>query len=162
MIRIGVLPALALTLAAPLAAQRVNPAVTADHASGDHGLAHYGKWVSAALAVTFTGLGAYEHASSDRAFSQLLEICRADPATCALGPSGSYVDSSSEQLYQKSLHHARQARVRLLAGQASLLLAAGLFLADHGRHGNEPDNVPYHLTVESRAGGARLGVRFTF
>ena len=135
MIRIGLLPALAVTLAAPLPAQQVNPPVTADHASWNRGLVHYGKWVSVALAVAFTGLAAHEHARSDDAFSQLLDICRADTAKCALGPSGSYVDPTSEQLYQTSLQYTRQARVRLLAGQASLLLAAGLFLADRGRHG---------------------------
>jgi hypothetical protein len=162
MIRIGFLPALAVTLAAPLAAQRVDPAVTADHASWNRGLAHYGKWVSAALAVTFTGLGAHEHASSDQAFSQLLDVCRADPANCALGPGGSYVDPTSEQLYQKSLHYARLARVRLFAGQASLLLAAALFLADRRSLGSEPGNIPYHLTVESRASGAQVGVRLRF
>jgi hypothetical protein len=164
MTRLGLLPALAVTLAAPLAAQRVNPAVTAGHASRNRGLAHYGKWVSAALAVTFTGLGVHEHASSDQAFSQLLDNCRADPANCALGPSGNYIDPTSEQLYQASLHHARQARVRLLAGQASLLLAAGLFLADRGRHANEPGNIPYHglVVVDAGGDGARVGVRFRF
>jgi hypothetical protein len=162
MIRIAVLPALAVTLAAPLAAQRVNPAVTADHASWNRGLVHYGKWVSAALAVTFTGLGAHEYASSDRAFSQLLDICRAGPASCAIGPSGSYVDPTNEQLYQTSLHYARRARVRLLAGQASLLLAAGLFVADRGRHGSGPGNIPFHISVEPRADGAQVSMRFTF
>jgi hypothetical protein len=165
MTRIGLFPALALTLAAPLAAQQVNPAVPADHASWNRGLVHYGKWVSAALAVTFTGLGAHEYASSDQAFSHLLDICRATPASCALGPSGTYVTPTNGQLYQTSIDYERRARVRLLAGQASLLLAAGLFLADRGRHANEPDNIPYHVlavSVEPQAGGARVGVRVTF
>jgi phage tail protein X len=162
MTRIGVLLAFAVTLAAPLAAQGVNPAVTAEHASWNHGLAHYGKWVSAALAVTFTGLGAHEHAKSDEAFSQLLDICRADIASCVLGPSGSYVDPTSEQLYQTSLHYARRARLRLLAGQASLLLAAGLFLADRGGHGSGPGNIPFHISLEPRADGAQVGMRITF
>jgi hypothetical protein len=162
MIRTSFLPALAVTLAGPLAAQQVNPAVTAHHASRHHGLAHYGKWASAALAVTFTGLAAREHASSDDAFSQLLDICRANTAKCALGPDGSYADPASEDLYQTSVHHERQSRVRLLAGQASLLLAAGLFLADHGSRANEPDNIPYHITVEPKASGAQVTIRFTF
>ena len=165
MIRIGLLPALAVMLAAPLAAQQVNPAVTAGHASSNRGLVHYGKWVSAALAVTFTGLGAHEHASSDRAFSQLLDVCRAAPANCVLGPGGTYLNPASEQMYQTSVDYERRARVRLLAGQASLLLAAGLFLADHGRDTNEPDNIPYHglmVVVEPRGGGARVGVRLRF
>ena len=164
MTRIGLLPVLAVTLAAPLAAQQVNPAITAGHASWNRGLVHYGKWVSAALAVTLTGLGAHEYASSDDAFSQLFGICRADPTRCALAPSGSYVDPASEELYQSSLYYERRARVRLLAGQASLLLAAGLFLADHGRRASDPDNIPYRglVVVEQDAGGARVGVRVRF
>ena len=165
MIRISLLPALAVMLAAPLAGQQVNPAVTADHASSNRGLGHYGKWVSAALAVTFTALGAHEYASSDRAFSQLLDVCRAVPANCVLGPSGTYLNPASEQMSQTSVDYERRARVRLLAGQASLLLAAGLFLADHGHHTNEPDNIPYHgltVAVEPRGGGARVGVRLRF
>ena len=162
MTRIGLVPVLAVMLAAPLAAQRVDPTVTARHGSWSRGLVHYGKWMSAALAVTFTGLGAREHASSDDAFSQLLEICRLDTAKCASDPSGGYVTPSSEALYQTSIHHERRARVRLLAAQASLLLAAGLFLADHGRGGDGPDNIPYHLSVEAGADGARVGVRLKF
>jgi hypothetical protein len=164
MTRVALLPAIALTLAAPLAAQRVNPAVTVRHASSSRGLVHYGKWASAALAVAFTGLAAREHASSDDAFSQLLATCRTDAAKCALGSGGSYVNPASEDLYQASLQHERRARVRLLAGQASLLLTAGLFLADHGRHADEPDNIPYRglVFVEREGGGARVWVRFRF
>jgi len=164
MIRIGFLPALAVTLLAPLTAQQVSPAVAADHASWTRGLVHYGKWLSAALAVTFTGLGAHEHASSDDVFRQLLESCRGDPTNCALGPAGTYVNPTSEQLYQTSVHYDRRARTQLLAGQAGLLLAAGLFLADHGRRANEPDNIPYRglVLVEPRADGARVGMRVKF
>jgi hypothetical protein len=164
MIRLGLLPALAVTLAASLGAQQVNPAVAAGHGSSSSWLVHYGKWLSAAVAVTFTGLGAREYARSDDAFSQLLDICHADVAKCTLGPGGSYVNTASEDLYQTSLRYERRARVRLLAGQASLLLAAGLFLADHGGHGEGPGNIPYHglVLVEQEAGGARVGVRVRF
>lgn len=164
MIRIGLVPAIAVALAAPAAAQQVNPAVTAHHASWNRGLVHYGKWVSAAMAVTFVGFGAHEYARSDDAFKELLDICRADTAKCVISPGGGYVNQANEDLYQTSLQHERRARVRLLAGQASLLLAAGLFLADHGRRGSEPDNIPYHglVFVEQGSGGARVGVRVKF
>ena len=163
MTRIGLVPVFVVMLAAPLAAQRVDPTVTR-HGSWSRGLVHYGKWMSAALAVTFTGLGAREHASSDDAFSQLLQTCRADSAKCAIDPSGGYVNPASEALYQTSIHHERRARVRLLAAQASLLLAAGLFLADHGRGEEGPDNIPYHglVFVDPEAGGARVGMRVRF
>lgn len=164
MIRIGLIPAVAAMLAAPVAAQQVNPAATTPHASWNRGLVHYGKWVGAAMAVTFIGFGAHEYAKSDDAFSELLDICRADTAKCAINPGGSYVNQANEDLYQTSLQHERRARVRLLAGQASLLLAAGLFLADHGRRGSEPDNIPYHglVFVEQDGGGALVGVRVRF
>jgi hypothetical protein len=162
MTRIGLFPVLAVMLAGPLAAQQVNPAVSAHHAPWDHGWVHYGKWASAVLAATFIGLGAHEVARSDDAFHQLLTTCRVDVAKCVLDPSGAYVNPTNEQLYQTSLDYERRARVRLLAGQASLMLAAGLFLADRGRHADEPDNVPYHLTVEPGADATRVGVRVQF
>jgi len=164
MIRIGLLVALAIMLVTRLPAQQGNPAVTGAKPSRGHGIAYYGKWVSAALAVTFTGLGAHEYSNSDDAFRQLLNTCRADAALCTLTPGGTYTSPASEGLYQTSLRYQRRARVRLLAGQASLLLAAGLFLADHGGRGNEPGNIPYpaFVVVEPRAGGARVGVRVKF
>ena len=164
MIRFGFVLAIAVLLAAPVAAQQVNPAATTRHASGNRGLIRYGKWVSAAMAASFIGFGAHEYARSDDAFGQLLDMCRADAAQCARNPGGTYVNQASEDLYQTSLHHERRARVRLLAGQASLLLAASLFLADHGRHGSEPGNIPYRglILVEQQATGARVGLRVRF
>jgi hypothetical protein len=151
-------------LAGPLAAQQVNPAVTAHHAPWSHGLVHYGKWASAALAVTFIGLGAHEYARSDAAFRQLLTVCHADATQCARNASGTYVNPTSEQIYQTSIHYERRARVRLLAGQAGVLLAAALFLADRGREASGPGNIPYRglILVEQQAAGARVGMRLRF
>ena len=163
--RIGLLPALALTLATALAAQDVKPGLVADRAARSRGLVHYGKWVTAALAVTFTALGAHEHTNSNEVFSRLLDLCRANNADCTLAPDGRYLTPTAEQLYQASITFDRRARVRLLAGQASLLLSAGLFLADLGRHAGGPDNIPYHppkLSVDVSTGAARVGLRLTF
>jgi hypothetical protein len=163
MTRIGLLPALAVMLAAPLAAQQVNPAATG-HGSFGRGLVHYGKWVTAGLAATLIGLGAREHATSDGTFTQLIDRCHTDPTNCALDRSGAYVNPISEYLYQTSLHYDQRARNRLFLGQAGVLLAAGLFLADRGAHANGPDNIPYHglMVVEPMAHGARVGVRVRF
>lgn len=164
MIRFGLILAVAVTLAAPLGAQLATPAAVTDHTPWHVGVVHYGKWLSAALAVTFTGLAAREHANSDDAYRQLLDACRSNAAQCALTPGGTYVNAASEELYQTSVQYQQRARAWLLAGQASLLLTAGLFLADHGRRGNEPGNVPYpgFVVVEPRVNGARVGMRFTF
>jgi hypothetical protein len=161
MIKIGLASSLALTLATALAAQQVNPTVAASHAA-NHSVVHYGKWLSAALAATLTGLAAREYVRSDDAYRQLRDICRADASQCAQNSSGTYVNTANEGLYQTSLEYQRRARARLLAGQVSLLLAAGLFLADHGREGSEPGNIPFHISVKPRHHGAQVGVRLTF
>ena len=155
-------PMLALAIATPLAAQDVSPALHVRHATWSRGLVHYGKWVVAAAAVTFTALGAHEHQNSNAVFGELLDRCRANTADCTLGPDGKYIDAASEQLYQTSLHFDRRARLRLLLGQASLLAGAGLFLADLRHHATGPDNIPYRgleLWVAPRGSGAQVGVR---
>lgn len=126
---------------------------------------HWGKWLVAGGAVAFTVMGAHEHASSNRDFRTLLSMCRANNADCLLGPDGRYVNPAAEQLYQSSIHFDRRARVRLLAGQATLLVAAGLFIADLAHHASGPGNKPFsplEVGVDERTGGARVGVRLTF
>src|SRR5439155_1221382 len=80
------------------------------------------------VAVAFTVMGAHEHDNSNRVFSHLLDICRADDTACRLASDGRYVNPAAEQLYQASIAYDRRAHVRLLAGQGSLLAAAGLFI----------------------------------
>ena len=126
---------------------------------------HWGKWTVAALAATFTALGAHEHQNSNRVFRQLLDLCLANSADCALAANGSYRNPAAEQLYQTSIHYDGRARVRLLLGQVSLLASAGLFLADLRHPSNDPGNIPFHgaqLTVESGRGATRVGVRMQF
>jgi hypothetical protein len=128
-------------------------------------LVHYGKWVAAAGAATLIALGAHEHANSNREWSALLAICRANNADCALGPNGRYANPTAEQLYQSSLFFDRRARARLLGGQAALLVAAGLFIADLRHRGGGPGNVqfaPLEVLGDVGAGGARVGVRVSF
>jgi hypothetical protein len=146
----------------PLAALlAVAPVLAAQQpAHSGRGVAHYGKWLSAALAVGFTALGAREHARSDEAFTELLQVCRANATDCRRSPDGTYANPSTEQLFQTSLDFDRRARVRLLAAQASVLLTAALFLADHGGRGNGPDNIPLHgFSVGVDGRGARVGLK---
>jgi hypothetical protein len=162
--RIGLLPVLAVTLATALAAQ-VKPGLAVDHAVRGRGVVHYGKWVTAALAVTFTALGAHEHTNSNGVFRRLLDLCHANNADCTLAPDGSYLTPAAEQLYQASVRFDRRARLRLVLGQASLLASAGLFLADLGHHAGGPDNIPFHalkLSVDPRTGATLVGVRLRF
>ncbi len=137
-------------------------ATDAQHATWSRATVHWGKWTAAAVAATFTVLGAHEHQNSNRVFSELLDLCRASSANCALAPDGSYRNPTAEQLYQTSIHYDRRARLRLLLGQVSLLASAGLFLADLRHGGGGPENIPFRgakLTVEPSGGGARVGMR---
>jgi hypothetical protein len=126
---------------------------------------HYGKWLTAATAVSLTWMGAHEHSRSADAWDALLNMCRANHADCALGPDGRYVNSAAEQYYGTSLHYDRRARTRLLAGQGALLVTVGLFILDlrHGKDG--PENIPFpslEISGDARTGDARVGVRLTF
>ena len=126
---------------------------------------HWGKWLAAGSAVAFTVMGAHEHSRSNREFSQLLTLCRANNNDCLLGTDGTYLNPAAEQLYQVSLHFDRRARLRLLAGQATLLVAAGLFIADLTRQAGGPANKPFsplEVSGDARAGVARVGLRITF
>ncbi len=137
------------------------------HATWNVGRAtvHWGKWLTAGAAAALTVMGAHEHESSNREFRRLLDLCRADNADCDLGPDGAYLNPAAEQLYQGSIYFDRRARTRLLAGQASLLLAAGLFIADLRRRTGGPGNkplAPLQVAGDVRAGGVQVGVRWTF
>jgi hypothetical protein len=127
---------------------------------------HYGKWVAAAAAVTFTALGAHEHDNSNREWGQLLALCRANNAACLLGPDGRYLSATPEALYQSSLTFDRRARVRLLAGQVALVAAATLFIVDLRHHLSGPGNIPYaklEVGVARGGGGSTLvGMRVNF
>ncbi len=131
-------------------------------ASWRRGTVHWGKWLASAAAIAFTVMGAHEHDNSNRVFSQLLDMCRADDAACRLTSDGRYVNPAAEQLYQASIAYDRRAHVRLLAGQGSLLAAAGLFIADLRHHTGGPGNIPLKLAVDPRTGGAQVGVRWNF
>jgi len=156
---------IALSSPARLPAQRDSVARRYDATSWRRTTVHWGKWLAAGGAVAFTVMGAHEHAHSNREFNQLLALCRSDNANCLLGANGTYVDPTAEQLYQSSIHFDRRARLRLMAGQATLLVAAGLFIADLTRHAGGPVNKPFsplEVSGDVQTGGARVGLRFWF
>jgi hypothetical protein len=138
------------------------PALAGGSGTFGRGVVHYGKWVVAGSAVAFTVMGAREHDHSNHQFNALLALCRADNASCTLGPDGRYVNAAAEALYQSSTAFDRRARVRLLAGQAALLVAAGLFIADLAHQAGGPANKPFsplHVSSDGRTGRAQIGVR---
>jgi hypothetical protein len=153
---------LALALAAaPLAGQQDS----LHRATSRPVLVHYGKWLAAAGAAALTALGAQEHANSNREWSALLAVCRANNADCALAADGRYANPAAEQLYQASLSFDRRARARLLGAQAALLVAAGLFIADLRHRAEGPGNKPFaplEVLGDVGASGARVGVRVSF
>ena len=150
-------------LAAPLAAQTTPRPPAAAH--GSRFLVHWGKWVTAAGAITFTAMGAREHHYSDVEWNQLLDICRNNNADCMVGPNGRYTDGNAELLYQTSLNFDRRARRWLLGAQAAALATAALFITDLRHHTDEPGNIPFKpvsLEVAPTRSGAALSVRVAF
>ncbi|MGH7548401.1 MAG: hypothetical protein ACREMM_09515 [Gemmatimonadales bacterium] len=126
---------------------------------------HWGKWLAAGAAAALTVMGAHEHANSNREFDRLLDICHAHPADCELGPGGTYLNPTAEQSYQASIRYDRRARTRLLAGQATLLAAAALFIADLRHRPGGPENKPFSpldVAGDVRTGSARVRLRLTF
>lgn len=152
----------ALLVAAPLAAQHQ----TVETGGGwARGLAHWGKWATAAAAVTFAGLAVREQERSSEHWDRLLDICRADNASCVVGVDGRYVNAQAESEYQYALRYDGRARTRLIAGQAALLVTVGLFLLDRRPGPNGPDNIPlspFTLSGDVMTGEARVGVRWAF
>jgi hypothetical protein len=149
----------------PPHAARAAPALVEARRTFGRGVVHYGKWLVAGSAVAFTVMGAREHDHSNHQFSALLAQCRADNATCTLSPDGRYLNAAAEALYQSSTAYDRRARVRLLAGQAALLVAAGLFIADLAHQAGGPANKPFsplRVSRDGRTGRAQIGVRLAF
>jgi len=143
--------ALCACLSTAVGAQQV-PAPPEKH--GSSWVVHYGKWLAAAAAIGFTVLGAQEHNKSNDVYSGLLDLCREDDSNCVLTTNGTYVDPTAEEMYQSSLSYDRRARARLIAGQAMLLLCAGLFVADLRHKG--PENIPVHFDPVARTAGVTL------
>jgi len=162
--RRAVLLALALAAAGPAAAAQ-SAVPPRQRETGWRLGVHYGKWATAAAAAAFTVMAAHEHDHANRIFADLLALCRADIAQCTTGADGRYGSPTAEALYQSTLEYDRRARRRILAGQASLLATAALFLADLRQHASGPENKPFsplEVSGDLRTGGVRVGLRLTF
>ncbi|HEX4560318.1 MAG TPA: hypothetical protein VH113_00685 [Gemmatimonadales bacterium] len=130
-----------------------------------HAAVHYGKWAVAAGAVAFTALAIEQHRHSNDAWNSLIAICNSDSQLCVIGPNGQYRNYQSEYYYQLAVYYDHRARWRLIAGQVSLLAAAGLFVYDLKGGSNTPPNQPVHpmkLAVTPTADGAALSLHVAF
>jgi len=158
---------LATAFAAVLAAQAPAQASPATHGmSLRQGAVHYGKWLTAGVAVAFTAMAVHEHGFSRRDWADLLVICRSSDNACARGSDGRYLRGDAEFLYQSSIYYDRRANRRLLGAQGSLLVTAALFIIDLSRRNQDPDNIPFspiRVKVEpGQAGAALVGLRLAF
>jgi len=149
--------------AQPLAAQQAKPDPDAGWIQP---VAHYGKWLGVTAAAVLTALALREHQSSDEAWTQLLDICRADSTDCALRPDGSYINPVSENHYQRSLYYDARARRRLMFGQIALAVGAALFIYDLSGGPKGPPNIPLDpnrlVLGPAAGGGTQVGWRLEF
>ena len=154
---------LTATLVAPLAGQEASPEA---RQSWIRPVARYGKWLTTATAIVFTSLAVREHTHSAESWDQLMMICRTDNADCTVGADGRYLNTIAENYYLRSLYFDARARRRLLAGQAAVVVAASLFIADLTRGPNGPPNIPFDpnklVLGTTRGGGTQIGWRIEF
>jgi hypothetical protein len=149
--------AVAICAPAPLTAQ--------ERSTWRRATAHYGKWLTAGTAVAFTAMAAREHERSSRDWDALLAICRSADDACLLGPDGRYLRGDAETRYRRSLYYDARANRRLLGAQATLLVAAALFILDLRSSGGEPENIPFapvRVMLEPTGDGAAVGLRLRF
>lgn len=111
---------------------------------------HYGKWLTAAAAVSFTMLARNQHRFSRRDWDALLAICHTAQDACVTGPDGKYTRPDAEGLYERSRHYDLMANQALVAAQLSLVATTALFIIDLNP-GNGPENIPYPSQI--RVGG---------
>jgi hypothetical protein len=132
-------------------------------AQGSKPIVKYGKWVLVAGAVAMNYLALQAHNQADDSFDTLEAHCLESRQRCALGPDGSYLDPTSEDFYQASLHYDRVARGWLIGGELALAGAAALFVWELTQPKGRPGNIPFEPEVRSmRSGATGVGLRFAF
>jgi hypothetical protein len=126
-------------------------------------IAKYGKWLLIAGSAGMTYGAIQAHNQAEDSFDALEAHCLESRQRCALGPDGTYLDPTSEALYQESLHYDRSARRWLVGGEVALAGAAALFVWELTRPKERPGNIPFEPEIRSiRGGGTGVGLRFAF
>jgi len=146
-------------LAQPDTAATAAPAARALRPATPGGI-KYGKWAAAAIAAVTTAVGIHEHNAANNAYAGLVGYC-SQIAICRLAPDGRYADARAEAAYQQVVRDDRAARVWLVAGQASAVAAAVLFVLEL-RNARGPPNIPYAgLLVEPGLRETKVGFRWS-
>jgi hypothetical protein len=152
---------MALGGAGPLAAQGLAPQRPDGGRSWVVGFSHYAKWGALAGAVAFTALAVDSHNQADRYFSGLKQFCEHASTECQVGPDGTYRSADAERLWQATAASDRQARWWLVGGQASLVVAGGMFLLDMVSGNSTPKNIPF-TPFQVYAEPRKLGLQLQF
>ena len=150
MIRLYTALACCVLLAGPAQAQGLRPVVK------------YGKWVIVAGAAGMNYLALRAHNRAEDSFNALEFRCLEATQRCIVGPQGTYLDPTAEDLYQNSLRYDRIARGWLIGGESALAGAAALFVWELTRPKGRPGNIPFEPEVRSMRGGTGLGLRIVF
>jgi hypothetical protein len=139
-----------LLLSSPAQAQGLRPVVK------------YGKWVIVAGAAGMNYLALRAHNRAEDSFNALEFRCLEATQRCIVGPQGTYLDPTAEDLYQNSLRYDRIARGWLIGGESALAGAAALFVWELTRPKGRPGNIPFEPEVRTMRGGTGLGLRIVF
>ncbi|HXE85082.1 MAG TPA: hypothetical protein VN513_17285 [Gemmatimonadales bacterium] len=121
-------------------------------------LVHYGKWLTAAMAIGATAMASNQHNLSRKEWDALLDVCRSAADACLTGPDGKYVRGDAEALYQRSRNYDVMANRWLMAAQLSLVTTTALFIIDL-HSGGGPDNIPYPSEMRVGIGYRLPGIR---
>jgi hypothetical protein len=116
--------------------------------------------VAGAAGMNYLALRAHNRAEDS--FNALEFRCLEATQRCLVGPQGTYLDPTAEDLYQNSVRYDRIARGWLIGGEFALAGAAALFVWELTRPKGRPGNIPFEPEVRSIRGGTGLGLRIDF
>ncbi len=123
----------------------------------------YGKWVLLGATIGMNLAASETHNRADESYQDLEDRCFQSPSLCQVDGSGSYLDPTSEALYQRSVRLDRTTKAWLIGAQTALLGAATMFIWEFTRPPGEPDdNVPFAPRVQPLTGTVGLGMELRF
>lgn len=149
-------------IAAPVVARaQASDSTAASHTPWYVSVSHYGRWPALGVAAGLIAVAIHAHDQAASTFSDLVQRCHSDPNQCHLAADGTYRNAAMEQRFQATLRDDRRASRWILAGQAVLLTAGGMFVLDLLAYDREPKNIPY-TPIRVVATPGRLEFRLPF